>query len=47
MTLSYDQVRRPVYASAVRRYQRYEHRLGPLREALGDLAGPRAEEPAN
>lgn len=34
-TLSYDQVRRPLYASAIGRYRNYERHLGPLKEALG------------
>jgi tetratricopeptide (TPR) repeat protein len=37
-TLSYDQVRRPIYHSAVARHVRYAAHLGPLRDALGDLA---------
>ena len=37
-TLSYDQVRRPMYKTAVNRHTRYESHLGPLRDALGDLA---------
>jgi len=36
MTLSYDQVRRPIYASSVGRHQRFAKHLGPLREALGE-----------
>jgi len=36
VTLSYDQVRRPIYRSASGRWQRYRHHLGPLIEALGD-----------
>lgn len=35
LTLSYDQVRRPIYTSAVKRYEKYEAHLGPLRKALG------------
>lgn len=38
-TLSFDQVRKPLYTSAVERWRRYEKHLGPLRAALGDLAG--------
>ncbi|MCP3902872.1 MAG: tetratricopeptide repeat protein [Planctomycetes bacterium] len=38
-TMSYDQVRRPIYRSALARYRHYEKHLGPLRDALGDL-GP-------
>ena len=34
-TLSYDQVRQPVYRSSVGRYKGYERHLAPLREALG------------
>ena len=34
-TLSYDQVRQPVYRTAVKRHERYAGHLGPLREALG------------
>ena len=34
MTLSYDQVRRPIYKSAVQRYKKYEAHLGPLKQAL-------------
>ena len=34
-TLSYDQVRRPMYNSAVNRWKRYEEHLGPLIEAVG------------
>ena len=48
-TWSAQQVRQPVYASSVARWRNYEHRLGPLIEALGDLARqpvtPRAEPP--
>ncbi|MCP3903781.1 MAG: tetratricopeptide repeat protein [Planctomycetes bacterium] len=36
-TISYDQVREPMYTSAVARWERYAEYLGPLREALGDL----------
>jgi tetratricopeptide (TPR) repeat protein len=34
-TLSYDQVRRPMYRSAIKRWQRFEAHLDPLKEALG------------
>ena len=37
-TLSYDQVRQPIYSSAVERWRKYESHLGPLRDALGDTA---------
>ena len=35
LTLSYDQVRQPIYTSAVKRFEKYEAHLGPLRKALG------------
>lgn len=35
MTLSYDQVNKPIYKSAVKRWQKYDEFLGPLREELG------------
>ncbi len=34
-TASYDQVRRPMYASSKARWKNYEKYLGPLQEALG------------
>lgn len=34
-TASYDQVRRPMYKSAMARWKRYEKHLAPLMEALG------------
>lgn len=37
-TTSYDQVRRPVYASSVGRWRRFDRHLGPLRAGLGDVA---------
>ena len=37
-TFSQTQVRRPIYASSVGKWRRYEKHLGPLIEALGDLA---------
>jgi tetratricopeptide (TPR) repeat protein len=37
-TLSISQVRQPVYQTSVERWRRYEKHLGPLIEALGDLA---------
>lgn len=39
-SLSYDQVRRPLYSSSVNRSKRYEAYLGPLRDALRDAGGP-------
>ena len=39
LTVSNDQVRRPIYSASVGRYKKYEHRLGPLREALGAAGG--------
>lgn len=35
-TASYDQVRRPMYRSALQRYAPYARHLGPLRDALAD-----------
>jgi Tfp pilus assembly protein PilF len=35
MTMSYDQVRRPIYRSSMKRHERYAKHLEPLREALG------------
>ncbi|MFQ5764085.1 MAG: sulfotransferase, partial [Rhodospirillales bacterium] len=37
-TASAQQVRRPIYRTAVERWRRYEKHLGPLIEALGPLA---------
>jgi tetratricopeptide (TPR) repeat protein len=37
-TLSQWQVRQPMYTSSVNRWKRFEKHLGPLIEALGDLA---------
>jgi hypothetical protein len=37
-TASAQQVRRPIYKTAVARWRRYEKHLGPLLEALGPLA---------
>lgn len=34
MTHSSEQVRRPIYKGAIGRWRRYEHRIGPLLEAL-------------
>ncbi len=34
MTLSYDQVRKPIFKTAVQRYKKYEEFLGPLKAAL-------------
>jgi tetratricopeptide (TPR) repeat protein len=38
MTLSLWQVRQPVYKTSVKRWKRFEKHLGPLIDALGDLA---------
>jgi len=38
MTASNEQVRRPIYKTAVKRWKKYEEHLGPLIEALGPLA---------
>lgn len=37
-TISRWQVRQPIYASSVKRWEKYRHRLGPLISSLGDLA---------
>ncbi len=37
ITLSFDQVRKPIYRSSVGRWKNYEGRLGPAIDALGDL----------
>lgn len=37
-TISRWQVRQPIYKSSVKRWKSYESRLGPLIDALGDLA---------
>jgi len=37
-TLSYDQVRKPIYRKSVGRWKNYARHLGPLIEALGDSA---------
>lgn len=36
ITLSYDQVRKPIYKSAVARWKKYEEFLGPLKKALAE-----------
>ncbi|MHC4991524.1 MAG: sulfotransferase family protein, partial [Planctomycetota bacterium] len=38
-TLSYDQVRQPIYRSSIARHQRFERHLGPLLDALAADAG--------
>jgi hypothetical protein len=40
LTLSYEQVRKPPYRSAVGRHRRCGARLAPLRKALGDFVPP-------
>lgn len=40
-TLSITQVRQPIYKSSVQRWRKYEKHLGPLLDALGDLAPER------
>lgn len=42
-TASVTQVRQPLYTSSVERWRKYEAHLGPLLEALGDLAPGRKE----
>lgn len=37
-TVSYDQVRQPMYTRSVARWKNYDKHLGELRNALGDLA---------
>jgi len=39
LTLSYDQVRQPMYASSSGRWKYYEKHIGPMRDALGLLGG--------
>lgn len=34
-TISYDQVRQPIYSKSVARWRHYERHLGPLKQALG------------
>jgi hypothetical protein len=34
-TISYDQVRQPIYNKSVARWRHYEQHLGPLKQALG------------
>ena len=41
-TASATQVRQPIYTSSVERWRKYEAHLGPLLDALGDLAPSRA-----
>jgi tetratricopeptide (TPR) repeat protein len=41
-TASSSQVRQPIFKGAVQRWRRYETHLGPLLEALGPYAPPRA-----
>jgi hypothetical protein len=38
-TISASQVHQPIYRTSIERWRRYEKHLGPLKEALGDLAG--------
>jgi tetratricopeptide (TPR) repeat protein len=39
LTLSHDQVRRPLYASSVGRHKAWGDLLGPMRDVLGDAVG--------
>lgn len=41
-TVSSEQVRQPLYTEGVDQWRNFEPWLGPLKEALGELAGPRA-----
>jgi tetratricopeptide (TPR) repeat protein len=43
-TASMEQVRQPIYNSSVERWRQYEKYLGPLLDALGDLAPKRTEQ---
>jgi hypothetical protein len=45
MTLSYDQVRQPIFKTAVKRSERYAEFLGPLRDALGPPPPPLPSPP--
>ena len=36
MTLSYDQVNKPLYASSAGRYRNYESHLGPLQQLIDE-----------
>ncbi len=38
-TASNIQVREPIYRSSIARWRNYKRAIGPLRDALGDLAG--------
>jgi hypothetical protein len=40
LTASFKQVRKPIYKSSIARWKGYEKYLGPLIDALGDLATP-------
>jgi tetratricopeptide (TPR) repeat protein len=44
-TLSYDQVRRPIYSSAVSRWKKYDQYLGPLRETVQTEHEPSDTDP--
>ncbi len=46
LTVSSEQVRQPLYTEAVDQWRHYEPWLGPLREALGDLAEAAPVRPA-
>ncbi len=46
-TASVTQVRQPIYRSSVKRWRKYEGFLGPLLDALGDLAPGRTGSPGN
>lgn len=37
-TASSEQVRQPIYKSAVAYWKHFEHHLGPLKQALAELA---------
>ena len=44
-TVSSEQVRRPIYAEGLDQWRKFEPWLGPLKQALGDLAGEAPARP--
>ena len=46
-TASSEQVRQPIYRDATEEWQRYEHHLGPLKEALGEVLDAYPGAPAS
>jgi hypothetical protein len=45
-TASSEQVRQPIYREATEEWRAYEHRLDPLKEALGQVLDAYPEAPA-